>query len=92
MCEQCGKQTSDTLVNIFSEELCEDCWDNYLMTERGKLEYFVGLAKEELPLEDYDADFILHCSEMWKKHKNLLNWSLQDIERVEAFAKELGIL
>ena len=50
MCEKCAKQTNDTLVNVFSEELCEDCWDDYLMTDRGKLEYFIGIVKGDLPI------------------------------------------
>ena len=92
MCEKCAKQTNDTLVNVFSEELCEDCWDDYLMTDRGKVEYFVGIVKEELPIEDYDADFLGHESACWKEYKNQLNHSSTMMAFYEAKAKELGIL
>ena len=92
MCEKCAKQTNDTLVNVFSEELCEDCWDDYLMTDRGKVEYFIGIVKEDLPIEDYDADFLGHVSACWKEYKNQLNHSSTMMTFYEAKAKELGIL
>lgn len=92
MCEKCAKKTNDTLVNVFSEELCEDCWDDYLMTDRGKVEYFVGIVKEELPIEDYDADFLGHVSACWKEYKNQLNHSSSDMAYYEEKAKELGLL
>ena len=42
LCEKCEKRTNDVFINVFDETLCEDCWDDYLMTDRGKLEYFIG--------------------------------------------------
>ncbi len=92
MCEKCGKQTLDTLINVFSEELCLDCWDDYLMTDRGKVEYFIGIVKEELPIRDYDADFLGHISVCWNKYKNELNHSSRNMEFYEEKAKELGLL
>lgn len=92
MCEKCGKQTLDTLINVFSEELCLDCWDDYLMTDRGKVEYFIGIVKEELPIEDYDADFLGHISVCWNKYKSELNHSSLHMEFYEATARKLGLL
>lgn len=92
MCEKCGKQTLDTLINVFSEELCGDCWDDYLMSDRGKVEYFIGIVKEELPIEDYDADFLGHVSVCWNKYKGELNHASTMMTFYEEKAKELGIL
>lgn len=92
MCEKCGKQTLDTLINVFSEELCGDCWDDYLMSDRGKVEYFIGIVKEELPIEDYDADFLGHVSVCWKEYKNQLNHSSYSMMSYEQKAIELGLL
>jgi hypothetical protein len=92
MCEKCGKPTLDTLINVFSEELCLDCWDDYLMTDRGKVEYFIGIVKEELPIEDYDADFLGHIAVCWNNYKSELNHASTMMAFYEAKAKELGIL
>lgn len=92
MCEKCEKQTNDVFVTVFNETLCEDCWDDYLMTDRGKLEYFIGIAKGDLPISDYDADFLGHVSACWNKYKEELNHSSSDMAYYEEKAKELGLL
>lgn len=92
MCEKCGKQIFDVFINVYSETLCEDCWDDYLMTDRGKVEYFIGIVKGDLPITDYDADFLGHVSACWKEHKNQLNHSSSDMAYYEERAKKLGLL
>jgi uncharacterized radical SAM superfamily protein len=92
MCENCGKKTLDTLINVFKEELCEDCWDDYLMTDRGKLEYFIGIAKGDLPIEEFDADFLGHCCVLWEEYKYSFPFSIKKINDIESMAKDVGLL
>ena len=91
-CGHCGKEDPELLTTSFGVTLCNNCWDDYLMTDRGKLEYFIGIVKEELPIEDYDADFLGHISACWNKYKDQLNYSSSDMAYYEEKAKELGLL
>jgi len=92
LCEKCEKRTNDVFINVFDETLCEDCWDDYLMTDRGKLEYFIGIAKGDLPISDYDADFLGHVATCWNKYKEELNYFKTIIESIETKAKNIGLL
>lgn len=92
LCEKCEKRTNDVFISVFDEPLCEDCWDDYLMTDRGKLEYFIGIAKGDLPISDYDADFLGHVVTCWNKYKEELNYFKAIIESIETKAKNIGLL
>lgn len=92
ICEKCEKCTGDVFISVFEETLCEDCWDDYLMTDRGKLEYFIGIAKGEVPMSDYDADFLGHIITCWNKYKGELDYFKSIIDSVEKQAKDIGLL
>ena len=94
LCNQCGKESISNfiLTTVYGEQLCEDCWDDYLMTDKGKLEYFVGICKGDYPTSDFDADFLGHISECWKRYKNLIDYSDFEIYKFEQKAIELQIL
>jgi hypothetical protein len=94
-CEKCGKDLSKEVSFIetaFGETRCEFCYDDYLMTDRGKVEYLIGLAMGELDLKDYDADFLGHVAACWNEYKSELDVSQRLIKEVEEKAKQLGIL
>lgn len=91
-CAKCGKKLQSFTTTAFGEDYCELCYDDYLMTDKGKVEYLIGLAMGELELKHYDADFLGHVAVCWHKYKEELSLSIRFIKEVEEKAKCMGIL
>ena len=91
-CAKCGKVLRTFSRTAYGENRCLDCWDDYLMTDKGKVEYLIGLTAGELDLNDYDADFLGHVAVCWNKYKEQLNISIQQVIAIEEKAECMGIL
>lgn len=91
-CAKCGKETGTILTTVYGEDRCELCYDDYLMTDKGKVEYFVGIITGDLSIEDYDADFLGHVVTCWKKYRDELILSIKTIRLIEIEAAKLGLL
>ena len=91
-CEKCGKAVIDPLVTAYGDKRCDDCWDDYLMTDRGKVEYFLGIVRGDYAMEEFDADFLGHVSVCWKEHRAELNMTIAEVQTLEAKAKAIGLL
>ena len=89
-CAACGKELKSFSETAYGTKLCVDCWDDYLMTDRGKVEYIIGIVTGELDLKDFDADFLGHASVCWREYYWDLPYELRST--VEVKAKQLGIL
>lgn len=92
MCVKCGKPLGTFITTAYGENRCENCYDDYLMTDKGKVEYFIGLCTGELDMKDYDADFLGHVSVCWTKCRDQLDLTLAEIRLLENQANALGIL
>lgn len=90
-CVKCGKPVEKLMVTAYGDMRCPDCFDDYLMTDRGKVEYFIGLTTDELNLNDYDADFLGHVAVCWKKYRAHLDLTIAEVKLIEAKAKDMGI-
>lgn len=91
-CDKCGKQVIDLLVTAYGDKRCDHCWDDYLMTDRGKVEYFIGIVRGFYPMDEFDADFLGHVSVCWKEHRAELNMTIAEVQTLEAKAKAIGLL
>ena len=91
-CAKCGKELRTFSRTAYGENRCLDCFDDYLMTDKGKVEYLIGIVKGELDIKDYDADFLGYVAVCWNKYKEQLNISVQEIITLEEQAEVLGIL
>ena len=91
-CCKCGRPLSSYSITAYGEVRCLDCFDDHLMTDKGKVEYFIGLCTGELDIKDYDADFLGHVSVCWRKYRDELKLTLAEIKLIEATAEGLGIL
>lgn len=91
LCVKCGKPLGTHTITAYGEVRCENCYDDYLMTDKGKVEYFIGICTGELPIADYDADFLGHVSACWQKYRDQLDMTIAEIRLLEAQAKDLGI-
>ena len=91
-CVKCGKEIKELFVTAYGKIRCDICYDDYLMTDKGKVDYFVGLVNGILSIEDYDADFLGYLSVCWRKYRNELGLTMQAIQEIEEKAKQLGLL
>ena len=91
-CDKCGKLVGEHFRTSYGEKRCETCYDDHLMTDKGKVEYFIGIVEGELPIEDYDADFLGHVSACWQKYRWDLILSARDLRDIEDNAKLMGLL
>jgi hypothetical protein len=91
-CAKCGKVLRSFSRTAYGENRCLDCFDDYLMTDKGKVEYLIGIVEGELDLKDYDADFLGLVAVCWNKYKEKLNLSIPKIIEIETKAEQLGIL
>ena len=92
-CANCDKTRSKSFImTAYGEILCEDCWDNYICTEAGMLEYLIGIYKGELPIEEFDADFLCSVAKSWLANNEALDLTDEKRAEIEDKVKELGIL
>lgn len=82
-CEDCGKAIAITYNTVYGDTLCEDCWDEYICTDRGSIEYFMNIAKDEIPAGEFDADFLCRVMKNWELQKATLATLGFDIEALE---------
>lgn len=84
-CEVCDELVdySKNITNIFGEEMCEDCFDDFLDTDRGYAEIFFhhceGFSKGDFA----DADDVNNMIVNWNKYKHELDFSEEEIEQYE---------
>ena len=93
-CAKCGKEKLTSFeITAYGEVRCEDCYDDYLMTDRGQVKYFIDIASSNNfnPL-DYDADWLGHVVNCWNRYKDELALSARFIKELEENAKRFGIL
>lgn len=92
-CAKCGKPIkSEFFHTAYGEDRCEDCWYDHLMTDKGKVEYLIGLCNGDYPMEEFDADFLGHVSVCWRKYRNELKLHTSQINFFEETAERLGLL
>ena len=92
-CANCDKTLGgDYFKTAYGDFLCEDCWDDYICSDVGRLEYLIGICSGDLPVEEFDADFLYEVVKSWKINYSMLNLTPQERFEIEEKARELGLL
>ena len=91
-CLECGFQTEDTFRTVYGEVLCEECWEDYLCSARGKVEYFVGICDGTFALDEFDADYLGMVVQAFLENKEELDLEPHQLLELEDKARELGLL
>lgn len=91
-CIKCNRKVDDLFESLYGETMCEYCWDDYLMTDKGKVEYLVGIVRGDYPMESFDADFLGHVAVCWRRYIYEINLTDDEIAEIEAKAEALGLL
>lgn len=92
-CANCGiKLGGDSFKTAYGDWLCEDCWDDYICSDVGRLEYLIGICYGELPVDEFDADFLYEVVKSYRINYEKLDLTAEQITELEQKAMELGIL
>ncbi len=91
-CANCDKNAGELLKTAYGDFLCEDCWDDYICTDAGRLEYFIGFCREDYHPDEFDADFVYEAVKSYRINYNQLDFTAEQLTELENKAKELGLL
>lgn len=92
LCANCDETKAVLLKTAYGDFLCEDCWDDYICSEAGRLEYFIGFCREDYHHDEFDADFVYEAVKSWKTNYSVLDFTPQQRFELEEKARELGLL
>lgn len=94
VCCECGTYVccGKTFTTAYGELLCPDCYDDYLFTDEGKVEYVIGIVSGDYPMDCFDADFLGEIGVQWNKHKKHLVLDHNIIADIEKRARIIGLL
>jgi hypothetical protein len=68
-CSKCNKVLGEYLLSAYGDTVCEACWDKYIMTDEGKLEFLLGICLGDYPAADFDDEFLLEVVASWNANK-----------------------
>lgn len=91
-CANCDKTSGELLKTAYGDFLCEDCWDDYICTEAGRLEYLIGICRGDYPVDEFDADFLYEVAKSYRINYAKLDLAAEELTKLEQKAMELGIL
>lgn len=91
-CINCEETRGEFIKTAYGDLLCEDCWDDYICTDAGKLEYFIGFCREDYHPNEFDADFVGEVVKSYKINYEKLDFTAEQLTELENKAKELGLL
>ncbi len=91
-CANCDKTGGEFLKTAYGDYLCEDCWDDYICSGVGKLEYLIGICRGDYPMSDFDADFLGEAVVSFKRHYKSLDLAPSEIVEITLKARALGLL
>ena len=92
LCANCEENKVELLKTAYGDFICEDCWDDYICTEAGKLEYLLGICRGDYPVDDFDAEFLGEVAVSWMTHYHMLDLTPSERVEIETKARELGLL
>ena len=91
-CANCNKTGGKLLKTAYGDFLCEDCWDDYICTDAGRLEYLIGICRGDYPVNEFDADFLYEVAKSYRINYEKLDLTAEELTKLEQKAMELGIL
>jgi hypothetical protein len=71
-CSKCDKVLGEYLLTAYGDAICEDCWDDYICTSEGKVEYLLGICRGDYPAAEFDDDFLKEVAASWEENKHII--------------------
>ena len=94
VCTECGTYTccGKSYHTAYGDLLCADCYDDYLFTDEGKVEYVIGIVSGDYSMDCFDADFLGEIGVQWNRFKKFFELAPEVIADIEKRAKFIGLL
>ena len=89
-CSGCGTETS-LHKNAYGLYLCTDCWNRYLTTMTGQVEYVIGLASGEYKITTFSDSDRVSIVRAWSLYKDQLGKTEEELLAIEEAAKKAGL-
>ena len=71
-CKKCGRTACEQFETAYGDTLCEHCWDEYICTKEGKVEYMLGICRGDYPAAEFDDGFLKEVAASWKANADVL--------------------
>lgn len=91
-CASCDSHNKELLRTVYGDYICEDCWDDYICSDVGMVEYMISIIKGECPVEEFDADFLGKAAVSWQRNYDMFDLSPEELTSLKSKAIELGLL
>lgn len=91
-CNRCNITRKELLKTAYGYYLCEDCWDDYICTDEGRVEYLIGICRGDYPMSDFDADFLGAVAQSWNDHSHQLDLPVAERTKLTYKAYTLGLI
>ena len=92
-CSFCGDQFNGEIFDtVYGDRYCDSCYDEYLFSNAGKLEYLASLVRGEMSVDMLDAETLCDIAVAWENYHHLLQVSLDEFVALEAKMKELNLI
>lgn len=91
-CANCDTHHKELLKTAYGDFLCVDCWDEYINTDTGRLEYLIGICNGDYPVDEFDADFLGEVAKSYRIHYAMLDLTPSQRLELENKARALGLL
>ena len=93
-CANCFRPDDECelIKTAYGDFLCEDCWYDYICSDAGKLEYFIGFCREDYHPDEFDADFVGEAVKSYRINYDKLDFAAEQLTELEHKAEELGLL
>lgn len=92
-CCDCGcGLMGDFYDTVYGHRYCDMCYDEYLFSDMGKLEYLASLVRGEMSPSSLDAETLGEIAVAWKHYHHLLEVTPEELAAFKAKMQELNLL
>lgn len=68
-CEKCNATTIKLNKTLYGEHLCNDCWFEYILSDRGLVEQYVNIAEGIIPISFCLPETLERIITCWRNEK-----------------------
>jgi hypothetical protein len=92
-CCDCGCALNGEFYDtVYGHRYCDLCYDEYLFSDMGKLEYLASLVRGEMLPSSLDYETLGEIAVAWKHYKNMLQVSNDEYIDMENMMKQLNLI
>lgn len=87
----CCKSEAVLYKNAYGQYLCTDCWNDYLTSDRGQVEYMIGVASGEYKRSSFSNEDCTAIQLAWFAYQDELGKTAEELSLIEAAARDAGM-